>query len=167
MKKTLLAMGFCLLLNGLASVSADPAEGFWISIDDKTGAAESGWEFYQVDGVLLGKMLSGLGQTPAVLAVKCRDSYRGFPIAGKVSAMPMLGTPWMFGFRAKKSGEWVDGHVIDPSSGGIYKCKLTHRPADGKKFKTEVLEVRGELVLGIGRSQYWRRATREEASALR
>jgi uncharacterized protein (DUF2147 family) len=62
---------------------------------------------------------------------------------------------------------WSGGFVIDPSNGKIYKCKITWHPADGRKFPKEALEMRGEIGLGIGGSQYWRRATVEQAGALR
>jgi uncharacterized protein (DUF2147 family) len=49
----------------------------------------------------------------------------------------------------------------------MYKCKITFRPTDGKKYKVDTLEMRGEIGLGIGKSQYWTKATKEQASALR
>lgn len=167
MKKLRLICGFVLLCTGFVCIAADPAEGFWLSTNTKTGAVESGWEFYQVDGILYGKMLSALGQTSAVLAVKCKVSYRDFPVAGRVNQMPMLGTPWMFGLRLKQTGEWVDGYVINPEDGNMFKLKVTYHPADGKKFMVDALEVRGEIGLGIGMSQYWRKASREQASTIR
>jgi uncharacterized protein (DUF2147 family) len=62
-------------------------------------------------------------------------------------------------------GHWTNGNVINIEDGNMYKCSLIHHSADGKKFKQEALEIRGQLLFFSG-SQYWRRATREEASAL-
>jgi uncharacterized protein (DUF2147 family) len=145
----------------------DPAEGFWFSIDEKSGQITAGWEIYENGGLLYGRMLSLVGRPGHELAVKCKKSYQGFPAAGVVSQMPLAGTPWIFGLRKESEGTWTGGHVVNPEDGNMYRCKITRHPADGGRFKTEALEMRGEIGLGIGRSQYWQRCTREEAAALR
>jgi uncharacterized protein (DUF2147 family) len=145
----------------------DPAAGFWLSVDSKTGAVQSGWEIYQSGGVLYGKMLSGEGISADDTALRCKDSYPGFPVEGKTNQLPVLGSPWIFGLKKENSGVWSGGFVINPLNGKIYKCRITWRPADGKRFSQETLEMRSETVLGIGRSQYCRRATVEQAGALR
>ena len=146
----------------------DPAEGFWLSVDEKTGKATGGWELYVVGDMLLGKVLSLADLPQDKIASQCKESYRGFPLPGKVNEMPVVGTPWIFGLtRNKEPGSWKDGHVIDAGTGSMWKCKIIYRPGDGKKFMTDVLEMRGELFLGIGRSQYWQKSTLEEASSLR
>jgi hypothetical protein len=73
--------------------AVDPAEGYWLGVDDKTGEVMAGWEVYQKGGFLLGEMLSARDITETVIAARVRDSYPGFPLSGKVSAMPVLGTP--------------------------------------------------------------------------
>ena len=149
--------------------AADPAEGCWISWDEKTGKATAGWEIYITGNKLYGKILSVSGHPQNVKATNCDASYRNFPIAGKVNEMTVVGTPWIFELTMDKDkpGNWSGGRIIDPDSGKDYKCKVTFRPRDGKKYMADTLEMRGEIGLGIGRSQYWNRATREEASALR
>jgi len=147
--------------------AADPAEGYWLGVDDKSGEVLAGWEIYQDGGLLLGKMLSARGVAATERASRVKDSYPGFPVSGKVSAMPVLGTPWIFGLSPTKAGQWSGGSIIDPNDGKMYRCKIIYRPADGKKFTTDVLEMRGEIGLGIGRSQYWRRTSWEEAAGLR
>ncbi|MDR1894759.1 MAG: DUF2147 domain-containing protein [Spirochaetales bacterium] len=154
-----LAAGFCFAL--------DPAEGYWFSVDDRSGARTAGWEIYESGGLLLGKMLSAPGLPESQRAVRCRRSYPGYPLEGNVNEMPMIGTPWIFGLRMTRRGYWEDGHVINPENGSIYKCKLIYHPADGGRFKEEALEIRGEIGLGIGGSQYWQRCTREQAASLR
>jgi uncharacterized protein (DUF2147 family) len=160
---------FCavLLLQAVLCFSADPVEGYWVSVDDKTGKITAGWEMYVADGKLFGKMHSMAGYPQDLLAVKCKDSYRGFPAAGKVNQLPVIGTPWIFGLSMEKPGQWSKGFIINPEDGNMYQCKITFRPADGKKFPTDVLEMRGEIGLGIGRSQYWRKSTLAEAAGLR
>ena len=144
----------------------DPVEGFWLSVDDKTGKITAGWHIYVEGGKVLGKILSLSDHPPGVLAVRCRDSYPGFPVAGKVNQMPVTGTPWIFGLSSDKPGEWSGGHVINPDDGRMYKCKMIYRRADGKKFKSDMLEMRGEIGLGIGGSQYWQKTNEQMASSL-
>ena len=155
-----------ILIYAATAFAADPAEGFWFSVDQRTGKIESGWEIYQDNGYLYGKLLSGVGISSSDKAVKCRESYANYPIAGKVNQLPLIGSPWIFGLRMESPGNWSNGSVINPSDGNMYKCSLIYHPADGKKFKQEALEIRGQLLFFSG-SQYWRRATREEVSALK
>jgi uncharacterized protein (DUF2147 family) len=153
----MLAAGFCF---------ADPAEGFWISADEKTGKDTGGWQIYQEGGKLFGKILSVTGHPQNVKADKCKDSYRGFPLPGKVSDMTVVGTIWLWGLSSDRPGEWRGGNIINPDDGNMYGCRVSYHPADGNRYKVDTLEVRGTIG-PIGRSQYWRKATREQASALR
>jgi uncharacterized protein (DUF2147 family) len=143
----------------------DPVEGFWFSIDEKSGQVTAGWEIYESGGLLYGKMVSLAGRSGSEPAVLCKKSYQGFPVAGEVNQMPLAGTPWIFGLRREHEGTWAGGHVVNPEDGNMYKCKITYHPAEGSR--AEALEMRGEVGLGIGRSQQWRRCTREEAAGLR
>jgi uncharacterized protein (DUF2147 family) len=160
MKKWVLSI---LALMVAGSLAADPVEGFWVSVDDKTGQVTGGWEIYVENNRLYGKLLSTAGAPPGALALRCKDSYTNFPVPGKVSLMPVLGTPWIYGLQQDKIGEWSRGTVIDPNDGNSYRCKIIFRPANGRQFTADTLEMRGEIGLGIGRSQYWRKATEAEA----
>ena len=51
MKKTFLLILILSLVSGLA-FATDPAEGYWISVDEKTGKQTAGWEIWQENGVL-------------------------------------------------------------------------------------------------------------------
>ncbi|MCL2127128.1 MAG: DUF2147 domain-containing protein [Treponema sp.] len=165
MKKTLALL---LLLSAAAGFcfAADPAEGFWLSVDEKTGVTTAGWLIYQENGRLFGKILSMSEHPKTVLADKCKDSYPGFPVAGKVSQMTVTGTPWIYSLSQDKNGEWSGGSIVNPEDGKMYKCKIIFRPADGKKFKADTLEMRGEIGLGIGRSQFWQRSDQKTADSL-
>jgi uncharacterized protein (DUF2147 family) len=134
-------------------------------MDDKTGKATAGWEIYTTGNKLYGKILSVADHPQDVKADKCKDSYKGFPLAGKVSAMTVVGPPWIFDLTMDRPGVWSGGNIIDPDNGNMYGCRITYRPQDGNKYKTDTLEMRGTIG-PIGRSQFWRKATREEASAL-
>ena len=164
MKKTVM---LCFVLATAFRLAADPVEGYWLSVDEKTGKVTAGWHIYQEGGLLFGKILSMSDYSRDVLAEKCRDSYQGFPLAGKISRMPVVGTPWIFGLSADKPGEWSGGSVINPEDGRMYRCKIMFHAADGRRYQIDTLEMRGEIGLGIGRSQFWRRSTMEEANSLR
>jgi uncharacterized protein (DUF2147 family) len=145
--------------------AADPVEGFWLSVDEKTGKVTAGWEIYQENGKLYGKVLSNPDVDTSVKADQCKESYKGFPVSGKVNQMPVAGTPWIFGLTMEKTGVWGNGNVVDPNDGNMYTCKITFHAADSKKFKTDTLEFRGSIGI-FGRSQYWQKTTRETAAGL-
>lgn len=146
--------------------AADPAEGFWLSVDNQTGRITAGWETYQTGGRLYGRVLSTAEHPADVKAVPCKESYPGFPVSGKVNEMVIVGTPWIFGLTMDKPGHWSGGNVINVQDGNLYKCKIIFHPADGKKFQTDTLEMRGEIGFGIGKSQFWPKTTRRHAASL-
>ena len=160
-----------ILLLGWAAVGifADPCEGYWLSIDDKSGKITAGWEIYTSGGKLYGRILSIAGWPQDARAERCKETYRGFPVSGNVREMTVVGTPWIFGLSPEKTGRWSGGNVIDPENGNLYACKIIyHDEAAGKgKEPGPTLEMRGEIGLGIGRSQFWRKATAEEAASVR
>ena len=155
-----------LFISGIC-FAADPAEGFWISSDEQTGKETAGWEIFIRDGKLYGRILSLAGLSQSIKAEQCKGNYRGFPAAGNVSEMSVVGTTWIFGLvQDRQPGQWKDGNIIDPNDGSMYGCKITFHAIDGKKYKVDTLETRGTRG-PFGRSQFWRRATREEAAGLR
>jgi uncharacterized protein (DUF2147 family) len=165
MKKIMVFIIAFIMVSGFC-YAADPVEGYWLSIDEKTEKVTAGWHIYQEGGKLYGKVLSSASEKPGVIASKCKDSYKDFPVPGKVSAMPVIGTPWIFGLTLQKNGEWSGGNIINPEDGNMYKCKIIFRAADGKKYKTDMLEMRGEIGLGIGRSQFWQKSNYQTANNL-
>lgn len=145
---------------------ADPVEGLWKSIDEKTGKITGAWEIKEKDGKLFGEMLVVAGRDPKATASACKDSYPNFPKEGSVKNMLLIGTPFIYNLEKKSEGVWHKGYIIDPKNGKYYYCKITFRKADGKKYKTDSLEMRGEIGAGIGRSQYWVKTTQEEVDEL-
>jgi uncharacterized protein (DUF2147 family) len=166
MRKLFFVLCFTILVVNFG-FALDLVEGFWFSVDEKTGVKTAGWEIYADKGVLYGKMLSLFNYPQDALAEPCKDSYKDFPIAGKVNLLPVVGTPWIFGLRMDSPGRWSGGSIINAEDGKMYRCKIAYHEADGKKYKTDVLEMRGEIGMGIGRSQYWQKCTREQAGSLR
>ncbi|MDR3337100.1 MAG: DUF2147 domain-containing protein [Treponema sp.] len=164
--KKLASLCLILLLGAGLCFAADPVEGFWISVDEKTSKVTAGWEIYQQGGKLYGKILSIAGFSQDEIASKCKESYRNFPVAGKVNQMKVIGPPWIYGLSPEKGGQWSGGTVIDPNDGNMYGCKITFHPADGGKYKTDTLEMRGTIG-PFGRSQFWQKSAQQEASGLR
>ena len=172
MKKLLIAFIIFSFAAGMG-FAADPVEGYWMSVDEKTGKVTAAWHVYQEGGKLFGKIMSLPDDPPTVLADKCKDSYSGFPLPGKVSQMKVVGTPWIFSLTLDKPnqpGVWSGGNIIDPNDGNMYKCKITFRAAGTKSgsrtFQADTLEMRGEIGLGIGRSQFWNKTDQATASSL-
>ena len=161
MKRMLAFVVALLALSGTALYAADPVEGLWKSVDEQ-GVATAYWKIYEKNGMLYGEILKIVGKPDDTIATAAKPSYKNFPVPGPVNQMKVVGTPWIYGLKKKAPGQWEGGNIVDPGKGDIYNCKITFRLADGKKYKTDVLEMRGEIGLGIGRSQYWQRATEAE-----
>lgn len=151
----------------MGAYSADPAEGLWKSIDEKTGEMTAFWRIYERDARLYGEIITVPKQSDDTIAADCKASYKDFPVKGDVNKMTVVNTPFIFGLTKKASGEWAGGNIIDPKDGKIYKCKIRRHAPDGKDYKEETLEMRGEIGLGIGRSQYWKRTDLAEIEANR
>ncbi|MCL2179845.1 MAG: DUF2147 domain-containing protein [Treponema sp.] len=149
---------------------SEPVVGYWISVDENTNRVTAGWEIYMENGVLFGRILSLADEPRGTIASACRERYDGFPTAGRVNAMEVAGTTWIYGLRRQNNGEWRGGKVINPADGNIYNCRIIFRPAGSRAgsrtFQTDTLEMRGEIAFGIGRSQYWNRTDRQTASGL-
>ena len=167
MKKLIAIFAVMLAFTGLC-FAADPVEGYWISVDEKTGKATAGWQIWEENGKLFGKILSNADHPVDTLATgaKGKGPYADFPVAGDMASMPVVGTTWIYNLQKKSEGKWEKGSIVDPGDGSKYNCKITFHKADGKKYKTDTLEMRGEIGLGIGRSQFWVKATLEEVMAL-
>ena len=165
--KKLIALLAGLLLLGTMSFAADPAEGFWISVDEKTENPTAGWQIQVANGKLSGKILSVADKAQDVFADGGKGKhYDNFMNGVDVGTLHSVGTSWIWDLSKDAEGKWSGGYIIDPNDGKRYKCRITFHKADGKKYKKDTLEMRGE-VGPFGRSQFWTIATEAEASALR
>ena len=150
----------------ILSAFADPVEGLWKSVDEKSGKVTAVWKIYENGGKLFGEILVVVGKNPNKLAEKCTGNYPDFPKAGKVSQMPLVGTPFIFNLEKKSEGSWHNGYIIAPDTGKYYYCKVNFKAKDGKRYKVDSLEMRGEIGLGIGRSQIWIKTTERETKKI-
>ena len=151
MQKKSIRKGILGLVLSLASVTAFSAtiEGFWHSIDDRTGEKLSIVEIRKgADGRYHGKIAYRYpvpGGAALINCTKCPPPYTNQPI---------LGLEILSGFREDpdKRNAYVDGKVLEPKSGKIYKGKA-NLSADGKR-----LRLRGYMgVSALGRTVVWLR----------
>ena len=149
MQKKSIRKGILGLVLSLANVTAFSAtiEGFWHSIDDRTGEKLSIVEIRKgADGTFRGKILYRYpvpGGVALTHCTKCPPPYTNQPI---------VGLEFFSGFKQdeKNPNLYVDGRVLEPKSGKIYKGKA-NLSADGKR-----LRLRGYVgVSALGRTQVW------------
>lgn len=136
----------------LASAQALSPEGWWKTIDDKTGQVKS-IVHITGGGDTLGGRIEKLFRRPEQIqdpvCISC---------SGERKNKRILGMTIMWGLRPAKAG-WDDGSVLDPANGKIYRCKVSLSP-DGQS-----LTVRGYIGISLlGRSQTWKRVPPEEAA---
>ena len=165
--KKIIAVLAGLVLFGTLCFAADPAEGYWLSVDEKTKEETAGWQIWQEGGKLYGKILSVAGKPQDEKATGGKGkSYDNFMKGTDVGTLSTVGTTWIWDLKSQGDGKWADGHIIDPGDGKRYKCRITFHKEDGKKYKYDTLEMRGE-VGPFGRSQFWKSASESEAAGLR
>jgi uncharacterized protein (DUF2147 family) len=164
--KKIIAFIISLSITAVCFAQSDPVEGYWLSVDEKTNKVTAGWQIYQQNGILYGKILSLSDDPKGTIAKDVKESYKDFPLSGKVNQMEVAGPPWIFGLTKKETGDWRGGKIIDPADGNMYNCRVMFHKADGRRYANDTLEMRGEIGLGIGRSQFWRKTDAETASNL-
>ena len=120
--------------------------GLWKTIDDKDGSAKSEIRIVDNAGVFTGKIEKILDPKarPGEQCVECTDDRKG---------QPMLGLEIIRGVRqVEGQAVWEGGTIVEPSTGKIYKMKMT--PIEGGAK----LEMRGFIGFSLlGRTQTWLR----------
>jgi uncharacterized protein (DUF2147 family) len=120
--------------------------GLWKTIDDKDGSAKSEIRIVDNAGVFTGKIEKILDPKakPGELCVECTDDRKG---------LPMLGLEIIRGVKkVEDKAVWEGGTIVEPSTGKIYKMKMT--PIEGGAK----LEMRGFVGFSLlGRTQTWLR----------
>ncbi|GHU40287.1 hypothetical protein FACS1894190_07000 [Spirochaetia bacterium] len=156
--KKMVSFAVIILISAVVVFAADPLEGYWLSIDDKTDKVTASWHIYQDGGNLLGALMGAPGVKAGTLATRCTKQYSGYPIVGKVSEMKLLGTPFIYGLQKKSEGNWYGGKIIDPNDGNVYPCDLIFHASDGKKYREDRLELKVFFI-----RQFWKKTTLAEA----
>ncbi|HEX7340614.1 MAG TPA: DUF2147 domain-containing protein [Rhodanobacteraceae bacterium] len=150
----------CLSLLALPAIAATTATpvGTWNQVDDSTGKITSVIQITETNHQLYGTVLKVMNMSPEQIArdgnppicTQCSDQRHNQPIEGMVI---------MWGLHAD-GDQWDGGHVLDPTSGKIYKVKLTLVDGGAK------LKVRGYMGFSwLGRTQVWQRVKPAAAPA--
>jgi len=166
--KKIIAVLFSLVLAAGFCFAEDPACGLWKSIDDKTGEVTAIWNIYEQGDMLFGTIAATVDKPQDVIATACKESYKNFPVAGKVNQMHTVGTPWIFNMKKDSVGNWSKGNIVNPGDGKFYGCVIKYLEPGQKNrsytAKTETLAMAG-TVGPIQVFQYWVRATEDDIKA--
>lgn len=145
-------LGAVMMLGGVVAHAAS-LEGYWRTIDDKTGQQVSIVEIKKkaddTYGVTVVYRYPQLGSTHVLAnCVKCPEPFKNKPILG-------LEIAWGIKENPKEPNEFIGGRILEPKTGNIYKGKAS-LSADGKRVR-----MRGYVgVSALGRSQVWIRTDR-------
>jgi uncharacterized protein (DUF2147 family) len=147
LKQTLL-LGSLALIMQVASAAPNPLMlGNWRTIDDKTGFTKAIAEVKQEsDGSYSATVIRVVprpGYTPKELCQDCPPPFTNKPIIG-------LKIMWGLKPDPNRDNAFVDGHILDPLNGKVYKAKARVTP-DGRH-----LAIRAYIgISAIGRTPIW------------
>ena len=139
--------------------ASDSIEGYWRSMDDRSGEPLSVIEFKkQSNGTYTGTIVHRYKSTRGVTldtCAKCPEPFKGKPLLG-------LQIIWGLKPDPSKPSSYIDGKLVEPKTGSIYNGR-GHLTSDGRK-----LYMRGFLgVAALGRTQVWLRVNDLEAEQQR
>jgi uncharacterized protein (DUF2147 family) len=137
------------LVTGWLSAAQAPNNtpvGYWKTIDEHTGQAQSIVQIFELNGELHGRVEKFLNLPNGAKPPTCDKC------PGDKKGKPVLGLEFLWGFKRDGSG-WSDGSVLDPEEGRVYNANL--EVLDGGKHLKLFGYVR--VLLKIGRSQTWAR----------
>jgi uncharacterized protein (DUF2147 family) len=126
------------------SMLAQGIIGTWNTVDDNTGEVRSTVEIYLKESKAFGKVVAIKDpQQQDAVCEKCGDS-------DPRKNQRILGMEIIKGLK-KNGKEWINGEILDPENGKVYKCKIW--------LENGSLVVRGYLgFTWLGRSQTWIRS---------
>ena len=125
-------------------------EGYWKSIDDRTGEQLSIVEIKKkpdntYTGTIVYRYPVPGGGSVLTNCVKCPEPFKNKPILGLQIASGLREDP-------KNPNHFIDGKILEPKTGNFYKGKA-QLSADGKR-----LRMRGYMgVSALGRTVVWLR----------
>lgn len=153
MKKLfLLFISFILPITSMAAIVYSPI-GYWKTISDHTGNARTIIQIEQKNDRLSGKVLMGFpntdGRMPDPYCSDCPGDFHN----KRIDNLTIL---WGYEQSGHDPNQWVNGEILDPEDGKIYKSLIVMRDAD-------TLEIRGYLFISpLGRSQTWHRVSKSQ-----
>lgn len=123
--------------------------GDWQTIDHQTNRPSSIIRIWEQDGKYYGKVVKSYrenGHKPTDRCEACK---------GKLHNRRILGMTILSNFVERNPGKYVNGRVLDPTSGKTYHCRMT-LVDNGQRLK-----VRGYIGFPLlGRTDVWRRVSR-------
>lgn len=140
----------CLSWFAMPALAADSPVGTWNQVDDDSGKVTSVIRITENEGTLSGTVLEVKNMTPEQIA---RDGQppKCTQCEGERHNQPIEGMDIMWGLT-RDGDHWEGGHIIDPSSGKVYKVKLSLTD------QGQHLKVRGYIGFSLlGRTQVWQR----------
>lgn len=130
----------------LAADLPDPVVGLWQIINESTGKTDALVRIAAAGDKFEGRLetiYTKPGENPEPRCERCEGERRNQPIRGIVFMSDFV----------KKGGEYTNGNILDPSTGGVYSARL--RLGEN----AEKLIVHGYIGIPLlGRSQTWLRA---------
>ena len=115
--RRLLLTGMLLTWFGGEAAIGESITGRWRAIDDKTGEPKSIVEMYDEGGRVYGKIVelfTKAGEDPDPICDICPGKRKNQKILGMVVVEGL-----------EKDGDtWVNGEILDPENGKIYRCKV-------------------------------------------
>ena len=137
MKKNILLI--LILLSSINSQSQSII-GKWKTIDDETGKKRSIVEIYESEGKIYAKIVKLLVKSEENrVCENCKGANKNKPLKGLI----------IINGLTKDGDEWNGAKILDPKTGGEYKCYITLE-------EPNKLKVRGYLGFALlGRTQYW------------
>jgi len=121
-------------------------EGYWKTIDDKTGKPRSVVKIYKTkSGHYAGKIVEIFNpSSPNPVCDECPGDKKGKPIQGLVIIWAME--------KVKGKAKLVNGRILDPENGNDYACQIWLE-------NDNTLKVKGKHWTGISRTQTWQKTT--------
>jgi uncharacterized protein (DUF2147 family) len=111
----------CLMAHGQSIV------GKWKTIDDNTGKERSVVEIFERNGRVYGKIIKLFrkpGEDPDPLCDECDTSDSRYK--KKIIGMEIITD------MTRSGNEYDNGHILDPETGKIYRCRLWLEDSDLK-----------------------------------
>ena len=142
--QTVVGVMMCL---GSIFTYADSIEGYWRSIDDRTGEQLTIIEIRKApDNTYRGKIVYIYPNAQGVVVthcVNCQPPYTGKPRLGLEVLTGLIEDP-------KKPDNFINGRIVESKTGKVYKGKA-RLTADGKR-----LHMRGYVgISALGRTVVW------------
>ena len=149
MKKTWILLGLIQLTASTIIYANQSIEGYWRSMDDRTGEPLSIIEFKKAaNGTYTGTIVHRYKTIRGVrldTCAKCPEPFKDKPLLG-------LQIIWDLKNDPNKPNNYINGKLVEPRTGNIYNGR-GNLTSDGRK-----LYMRGYMgVSMLGRTQVWLR----------